>query len=207
MLFFLRPGSKENLEILEQIEFNILDDMNELCIAVAYFTEPRLTNALIKRHELGYKTRLILNTSDILRVDKSGSAAGAAPGNILRLLMLNKDPENTWIRSLGRKDNAKYENMHHKFLVSTHYVYFGSLNWTRAALNNNFEVMYVSRDIDIVEEFRFEFNHLWNVSENICVVDGNRITGLQCSNCGKSDWIDVNSAGYYCGMCGESFSL
>jgi phosphatidylserine/phosphatidylglycerophosphate/cardiolipin synthase-like enzyme len=207
MIYFLRPGAETNSEVLDHIEFNLLDNVRELKIAVAYFNEPRLTRAIARRHKLKYPTRLILNSSDILRADLAGSAARVAPGNILNLLELNRDPENIWIRALGRNNNGKYENMHHKFVVSDSWVYFGSLNWTYSALNNNFEAMCVSKDKDLVENFNLEFEHIWEIAEEICVDENNRITKLRCSNCGSSGWIDMTSAGFYCGTCGSSFDL
>ncbi|MEY4529503.1 MAG: hypothetical protein RLZZ156_224 [Deinococcota bacterium] len=204
---FLRPNDNENKEILNHLESFIINTQDEICIAVAYFTEPKLTNALAKRHQNGYQTRLILNTSDILRVDQVDSQQPIAPGNILRLLKLSNMPQNIWIRSLGCKNSKKYENMHHKFLVTRKQVYFGSLNWTQAAFTKNFEALCYSRNVTLVDDFRAAFENLWEEADEICIVNGNKISKLECSICGSTDGIDMNSAGFYCCDCGNNFTI
>ena len=58
--------------------------------------------------------------------------------------------------------------MHHKFcIVDGEFLINGSFNWTKTANENNFENLLIIKNQEIIKNFIFEFNNLWNISAEI----------------------------------------
>lgn len=58
--------------------------------------------------------------------------------------------------------------MHHKFcIVDGKFLINGSFNWTKNANENNFENLLIIKNQEIIKNFIFEFNNLWNISAEI----------------------------------------
>jgi phosphatidylserine/phosphatidylglycerophosphate/cardiolipin synthase-like enzyme len=134
-VFFLNPADKlSQTRVLTEILSVINESSEILRIAIAYFTHPEIAKALIQRIQSGRETKLIINASDILRPAHPNETEIVISKNLLEVLHQNIVP-----RTLGNRSVSEYQNMHHKFMVSESKVIFGSLNWTTAALNNNFE--------------------------------------------------------------------
>lgn len=54
--------------------------------------------------------------------------------------------------------------MHHKFIVvDQHFVITGSFNWTRQAITGNCENLIITNQQFLVDNFRLEFEKLWQL--------------------------------------------
>jgi hypothetical protein len=126
--------------VFEEIQHQILDSIEaaEFCIwvAVAWFTDQVLYNALAKKNSEGISVRLILIDDEI---NKNGINFKGFPV--------------TWISSEGTHNNL----MHCKFcVIDLKKVIHGSYNWTNKARFNN-EQITVIEDKICAEKFAKEF--------------------------------------------------
>jgi len=206
-VIFLNPLNKEphNKDYALREIIRMIDITEGLLkIAIAYFTYSDIATALIKRTERGRKTCLLLNTSDILRPLSLTETEIVVSENLIKLLRLNS----RWleIRTLGFRTKTAYSNMHHKFMVSSNRLIFGSLNWTRSALDNNFEVIVVSDSLRLIDNFLSEFDLLWEHSQEFISSDG-KIRRIMCPICKSSEGIDFESYGPFCTFCSHQFKV
>jgi phosphatidylserine/phosphatidylglycerophosphate/cardiolipin synthase-like enzyme len=201
-VFFLSPNDKTSAnKVLSEILLTINSEPNTLRIAVAYFTHPEIAKALVNRTQCGRDTKLIINASDILRPIDSTETEIVISKNLMEVLQLNLD-----VRTLGNRTGALYENMHHKFLVSEHKVIFGSLNWTLAALNNNYECVAISSEPKAIELFTREFERIWSQAKDFIAIDGN-VRVIMCPICKSPESVDFESWGPVCISCGHRFTV
>jgi phosphatidylserine/phosphatidylglycerophosphate/cardiolipin synthase-like enzyme len=201
---FLRPGNA-NTEALDEIlsVINYEDDI--ILVAVAYFTHPDIATALIERTRMNRRTRLLLNTSDIIR--PVGANSEIIISKELLKVINSADYRSTLeIRSLGLRARGKYQNMHHKFMVTRNKVIFGSVNWTTAALNNNYECLVTSTEKSIIAEFWNEFIEIWEGAQELYTNKG-QLRRIICPECEESDGVDFESFGPICTYCGHKFKV
>ncbi|WP_416151137.1 phospholipase D-like domain-containing protein [Salipaludibacillus sp. HK11] len=203
---FLRPGECNTEATLSEIIKIIKHTDGLLRIAVAYFNHKTLIKELIERTELQKETRLILNTSDLLRPNNPRESALFVSKDLIDLINISQENHLLQIKSLGLNTRINYQNMHHKFVVSERQVIFGSLNWTYAALEKNFELIHICEDRDLAKEFQCEFDNLWETSQDIYTRYG-KIRGIICPECISSDGVDFESYGPFCTICGHRFKF
>ncbi|MFF2018910.1 phospholipase D-like domain-containing protein [Paenibacillus sp. NPDC058177] len=201
---FLRPG-KANTEALNEILSVIKTETEFISVAVAYFTHPDIATALIERTKENRRTRLLLNTSDIIRPAGSDSEVIISK-ELLKVINFADYQSNLEIKSLGLRAKGKYQNMHHKFMVSRNKVIFGSVNWTSAALNSNYECLVASTDKKIIAEFLDEFNEIWRDAQEL-YTDKGQLRRIMCPKCEESDGVDFESFGPVCTYCGHKFKM
>jgi phosphatidylserine/phosphatidylglycerophosphate/cardiolipin synthase-like enzyme len=201
-VFFLNPTDKSSqTRVLTEILSVINESSGTLRIAIAYFTHPEIAKALIQRIQLGREAKLIINASDILRPSQPNETEIVISKNLLEVLRQNIVP-----RTLGNRSTSEYQNMHHKFMVSESKVIFGSLNWTTAALNNNFECVAVSSEPEAITLFTSEFEKIWKQAEELYVVSG-KVRMIMCPICKSMDGVDFESWGPFCLYCGHKFKV
>jgi phosphatidylserine/phosphatidylglycerophosphate/cardiolipin synthase-like enzyme len=201
-VFFLNPADKSSqTRVLTEILSVINESSATLRIAIAYFTHPEIAKALIKRIQLGRETKLIINASDILRPAQPNESEIAISKSLFDVLR-----QNIVARTLGNRSSSEYQNMHHKFMVSENKVIFGSLNWTTAALNNNFECVAVSSKPEAINLFTYEFEKIWKQAEELYVVSG-KVRMIMCPICKSMDGVDFESWGPFCINCGHKFKV
>lgn len=71
-------------------------------------------------------------------------------------------------RKLLRGRNGPESKMHHKFLIlDQSIVLTGSYNWTLASETQTFENVVLIRETDSVDEYRSEFNALWDTGRSL----------------------------------------
>src|SRR5262249_20809001 len=157
-LLFLRPGSEEAAKAIGLLRSLISDSEETVRVAVAYLTHQLLIQEIIQRKRHRRVTYLLLNGSDFLR------PVGAEPEVVVAQsvidLLTAADDGLFEVRTLGQA-SGKYQNMHHKFIVTDSAVAFGSVNWTKSALANNYEAFAISNDAALIAKFRQEFDTLW----------------------------------------------
>lgn len=120
---------------------NILTAEDEIIIAVAWFTNHELFNALCEKLAVGVNVNLCLVNDEINnRVEGLNFDYFLAKGGVLYF---------------GKSD----ELMHHKFCIIDNKILFnGSYNWTYYAENKNRENIIMFRDFpEIILDFRNEF--------------------------------------------------
>ncbi len=125
-----------------------LDKANEtIDMAMYYFTDRDLANAVIDAHDRGVRVRIYLDKDqEVAKYSKS------------RYMVKYGVPvlysSNPYI-------------MHHKFcVIDNEVVVTGSYNWTASADTRNNENLLVIHDAKIADEYSAEFNRLWNNRRN-----------------------------------------
>ena len=116
-------------------------------MAMYYFTDRDLANAVIDAHDRGVRVRIYL--------DKDQEEAKYSKS---RYMVKHGVPvlysSNPYI-------------MHHKFcVIDNEVVVTGSYNWTASAGTRNNENLLVIHDAKITDEYSAEFNRLWNNHRN-----------------------------------------
>lgn len=63
--------------------------------------------------------------------------------------------------------------MHHKFaIIDNKLLLFGSLNWTRLGIYNNWDNICITSSKEMIDQFRVLFNSLWNeFKDNLIITD------------------------------------
>ena len=124
--------------------FALLDAARcRLDICVFTITDDRITLKIRRAAERGVAVRII--TDDEKAWD---------PGSDIRLLAA---------RGLPVRQDFSEDHMHHKFaIVDDRRVITGSLNWTKGATYNH-ENLLVCGDVQVVSEYRQEFDRLWDL--------------------------------------------
>jgi phosphatidylserine/phosphatidylglycerophosphate/cardiolipin synthase-like enzyme len=201
---FLRPGSYNTQETISEIVNLLNNTTKDIHIAIAYLTSQPLIKALIARTKLNRNTKIILNTSDLIRPVNPLKSEIVISKDLIELINFAQRYPNLEVKSLGMNMKGKYQNMHHKYVVSEKEVIFGSLNWTNAALKNNYECIFISQDQNVVNEFLSEFYLIWEKAQNIHTAIG-KIRGIICPKCESSDGVDFESYGPFCTFCGHNF--
>jgi len=113
----------------------------DLCIFT--ITDDRLATDLRDCLERGIKVRII---TDDEKLYDNGSAI--------------EDLKNAGIPI--KIDHSRY-HMHHKFgIIDSHIVFTGSFNWTYTASKHNQENMLVTTNFDILNQYKDQFDLLWN---------------------------------------------
>lgn len=202
-IIFLRPGVEN--EALNEIISVINNSERIIRVAVAYFTHPQIATALMNRNKQGRRTHFLLNTSDIIR--PVGASSEIVVSKEL-MNVINEADYNTElkIKSLGLRSRGRYQNMHHKFMVSDDVVIFGSVNWTTAALHGNYECLIKTSDIELIGKFIEEFDEIWNHAQEL-YTDKGQIRRIMCPLCEDSEGVDFESYGPICTYCGHKFNL
>lgn len=204
-VYFLQPG--DNLDVVERICECIKNSKSIIKIAVAYFTDKQIADALIERTKNGLRTELILNTSDLLRPEYSDGSKIVVSKELLRVINLTSEATPCiQIRTLGYRSKGRYQNMHHKFMIGDNEVFWGSVNWTFSALNNNYECLTVSGDISVRKQFDNEFNIIWERAADLYSSAG-EIRRILCPICEASEGVDFESYGPMCTFCGHRFDV
>lgn len=96
--------------------------------------------------------------------------------------------------------------MHHNFRVSADVVAFGSANWARTALNNNYECLIVVRGGREIVQFRHEFAGLREEAHSI-ELSGQTVRSIVCLGCKCSRAVDLEIYGPFCTSCGQEFGV
>ncbi|XP_026764225.2 uncharacterized protein LOC113522661 [Galleria mellonella] len=135
---------------MDRLLYYLNTPRHSLDICMYVLTNLDLTNAVLKMHYRGVKIRLIIDAdmaycsgSNVRRLEKQGIPV-------------------RWMKSTNL--------MHHKFVLidtlndddmTTPLVIMGSLNWTNQALCGNWEDVAVTSQMELVEQYRAEFERLW----------------------------------------------
>jgi len=125
----------------------IIEDLDKarktIDIAMYYFTDRDLANAVIDAHDRGVKVRIYL--------DKDQEEAKYAKSRYLTN------------HGIPLRYSSNPYIMHHKFcVIDNDIVITGSYNWTASADKRNNENLLVIHDAKIAQEYSVEFNRLWN---------------------------------------------
>lgn len=139
---------------------NLQKAMRQIKVAVAWFTNPLLFQALLDRQRAGVSVEVIL-TNDPMNFTNPGvnfqhliDASG-----VVRIVRLPK-------------------LMHHKFcVIDDRYLISGSYNWTKSAEINNLENVIISADLTLVNQFLQGFEALLPVTEQV-----SQITAIPLQN-------------------------
>ena len=112
-------------------------------IAMYYFTDRDLANAVIDAHDRGVRVRIYL--------DKDQKEAKYSKSRyLIKYGIPIRYSSNPYI-------------MHHKFsVIDNTVVVTGSYNWTASAGKRNNENLLVIHDAKMAQEYSAEFNRLWN---------------------------------------------
>jgi|Deesub1362A_J573_1020465.scaffolds.fasta_scaffold01043_9 hypothetical protein len=133
-------------EVDRVIEYKLIELMDSatqtLDIAMYYFTDDDLGEAVIRAYRRGVKVRILLDESQV----------GASGGEYQRLI--------------AEGIPVAIENtsglMHHKFVIIDKKVTItGSYNWTASADDNNFENIVIISCPEIAQAYTQEFENLW----------------------------------------------
>jgi len=133
--------------LVDNPEKAIIEQLNQakesIDIAMCYFTDRELANAVIEAHNRGVRVRVYLD-KDQKEAKYSKSRYLAKHGIAIRY------SDNPYI-------------MHHKFcVIDNEVVITGSYNWTASAGERNNENLLVIRDPPLANRYEQEFNRLWN---------------------------------------------
>lgn len=135
---------------MDKLLYYLNSPKQTLDICMYVFTNPDLTNAVLKLHYKGIKVRMIIDAD-----------MAYATGSCIRKLEKQGIPVR-WMKSTNL--------MHHKFSLidawtdnelETPLVIMGSLNWTNQALSGNWEDIAVTSQRELVQQYRTEFERLW----------------------------------------------
>ncbi|UKN01914.1 phospholipase D-like domain-containing protein [Paracrocinitomix mangrovi] len=136
---YFSPGESCLNAILHQIQSSI--NVIEICLFT--ISDNRISDALVSRHKLGTKVKIITDNDKIY---DQGS-----------------DIDFLFSQGIPIKVDNTDNHMHHKFaLFDKSYTLTGSYNWTRSAERYNHENIVISNSNDIFKAFDKEFNKLWN---------------------------------------------
>ena len=144
----------------QEIEARLLENLSEaksrIEIAVAWFTNPRLYEVLIKKLDEGVKITLIVRDDEINN---------------------NSSISLKWQDFVDAKGELYFDKrlcIHHKFcILDAKKVITGSYNWTKNAELHNRESVLVITDINIVRAFSEEFEDLKYVASRATPEDIN----------------------------------
>lgn len=202
-LVFLRHASERvNANALSTIADLIENTAGVLRVAVAYFTHPMIAKKIINRAGRNRHTLLLVNSSDLLR-PVEGHVEYEVSQALLEVLNRGRRDQYIEVRTLGLP-HPEYHNMHHKFAVGDDQVLFGSANWTKAALEDNYEWLALGSEPEVVRQFREEFDFLWARAHDLSS-DGQQVRVIVCPKCRRSDSVDFESWGACCIACGTQF--
>lgn len=133
----LDQGSQIQQALLEAI----LGAQASIRVAVAWFTDQKLLDALIVASKKGVRVQLVI---------------GEDEKNNLPYLDLSSHGANVW-----RLGSEGYGMMHNKYAIfDDEIVFHGSYNWTKNAATNNSESVVKSHDRKLVESFVESFEKL-----------------------------------------------
>jgi hypothetical protein len=145
-----------------EIKFRILEEINNsrknIFLAMAFFTDRDIANALINAKKRNVAVDIILSSN--------------AQNETVKQMF--KD-ENISIHAFETGDERGL--MHHKFcLIDNNITINGSYNYSYNASNNNVENIHISDDYSIYKQFLNEFEKLkYNIEHNISVNDNSSI--------------------------------
>ncbi len=133
--------------LVDDPEGAIIEQLNKagesIDIAMYYFTDRNLANAVIDAHNRGVKVRIYLD-KDQKEAKYSKSRYLTKQGITIRY------SSNSYL-------------MHHKFaVIDNEVVVTGSYNWTASAGERNNENLLVIRDRPLVGRYEQEFDRLWS---------------------------------------------
>jgi hypothetical protein len=146
-----------------EIKFRIIEEINKsrriICLAMAFFTDRDIANAII----------------------------GAKKRNVAVDIILSSNAQNETVKQMFKDEDVSihaFETgdergmMHHKFcLIDDNITINGSYNYSYNASNNNVENIHISDDYSIYKQFLNEFEKLkYNIEHNISVNDNSIIS-------------------------------
>jgi phosphatidylserine/phosphatidylglycerophosphate/cardiolipin synthase-like enzyme len=146
----------------------------------------------------------LLNSADFLRPAGANETEIVIAQPVIDLLSA-ADQVLLEVRTLGQA-SGKYQNMHHKFVVTDNGVAFGSVNWTKSALAHNYELFAMSRDAGLISQFRLEFDSLWGVA-NEMYMGRFGLRRIMCPVCREDSAVDFESYGPLCTRCSHRFRV
>jgi hypothetical protein len=135
-------------EIKSEIISKINSSTKSIKIAIAYFTDQDIANALIEAHKKGVNTRVIVDDSN------------------------SNYPMFEYLKAFGilrtHKTSSKYGIMHLKHnLIDDSILLHGTFNYTKNASLNNTESLYITDDKAAIESFSKQFEELHEDSQII----------------------------------------
>jgi hypothetical protein len=146
-----------------EIKFRIIEEINKsrriICLAMAFFTDRDIANAII----------------------------GAKKRNVAVDIILSSNAQNETVKQMFKDEDVSihaFETgdergmMHHKFcLIDDNITINGSYNYSYNASNNNVENIHISDDYSIYKQFLNEFEKLkYNIEHNISVNDNSTMS-------------------------------
>jgi cardiolipin hydrolase len=134
------------------IERLVGEASTSLDLALYRFNSPRLARALENALHRGVRLRLVLDRS---KYEEARSTREVLSNHHLPFRL-----------SSGRQ--GPRSKMHHKFAILDRQIVFtGSYNWTSESEEANFENLVVLREPQPVEDYRREFERLWEEAAGI----------------------------------------
>ncbi len=119
-------------------------------IAMYYFTDAKLAEAVVRAHQRGVQTYVYLDKSQVVYLDKSQVNQQSAQARYLAE------------RSVPVRISSNSAIMHNKFaIIDGSTVITGSYNWTKSAYQRNDENLLIIRRPDVAQRYMQRFAGLW----------------------------------------------
>lgn len=168
-VFFSRPGT--TCKIKEAIINDIINSKHQILLAMAYIDDEELISKIIDSN--AKLKKVILNLDDVEK-------------KIINYTSLFKGHFEKITKILG-SNKGHFSTMHHKFLILDNTIWIGSYNLTTRASQRNWENMIRLNDLDIIQAYQEEFNHMWNTGHYLSSELNSKITyqegKLYCKDC------------------------
>lgn len=144
----------ETTAYFDDIHVHIIEELgrakSDITIAVAWFTDPDIFNALCQRASQKVPVKLAILDDDINQNSK------------LNFQRLKECGGEVFFIPINESGNSKFGNiMHHKFCVlDRHTVITGSFNWSRRARENNEDIVIVADSPEFAIQYLVNFNQI-----------------------------------------------
>lgn len=146
-VFFLPYDKNKALQNLNK-EIDLAKD--SIYITTYIFTNKNLAKKLKNASKKGIKIKIIYN-------EITNSSEYSQIGNLAKI-------KNIECRVF--KSQNEYSKMHTNFIVIDNLTtIFGSLNFTKSALNYNYELLYIKKDFNFTKKFKNYFDKIYSNSE------------------------------------------
>jgi len=135
--------------------------LEEKCIKIAAFrlTEPLIAAALIDAHKRGVVIELVVD-ADALSPQFSGKPLDLGAQGVPLYVFQPPTKESEWLKGSPIKPLMHYKFMMFEQVCGKKIVWFGSLNFTKQALNGNQEYVSLRAEKAVVQQFEEQFQRL-----------------------------------------------
>jgi hypothetical protein len=177
--YFTNPGS------LQELKDSLINDFKNaeerILVAIGFLNDNDIINA-IRNNKRVREKRVILNEVDVKRAIENAEKYKKPLPNIKKWL-----DEKLYVVSLGRADSKSPNHMHHKFAIVDNKLWIGTYNFTKGAIERNWEYMvrFPNEEPyeDLLKEFEKQFYRMFRLGIFFNEYNSNFIIEDKCSNC------------------------